>query len=64
MIRNFNAYSSQAFVLQQVPVTETDCIHSAVGRDLGTGLEQIASNSSVTDNRTSLETTVKPFRVP
>lgn len=64
MVRNFNTYSSLAFVLQQVTVTETDCIHSAVGRDLGTWLEQTASNSSVTDTRTSLETTVKPFRVP
>jgi len=36
MVRNFNTYSSLAFVLQQVTVTETDCIHSAVGRDLGT----------------------------
>jgi len=64
MVRNFNTYSSLAFVLQQVTVTETNCIHLAVGRDLGTGLEQTASNSSVTDTRTSLETTVKPFRVP
>lgn len=64
MVRNFSTCSSLAFVLQQVTITETDCIHSVVGRDLGTGLEQIASNSSVTDTRTSLETTVKPFRVP
>jgi len=26
MVRNFNTYSSLAFVLQQVTVTETDCI--------------------------------------
>jgi hypothetical protein len=42
---------------------DVDFMHSAVGRDLGAGLEQIASNSSLTHTRTSLESVVKPFRV-
>lgn len=36
----------------------------AVGRDLGAGLEQTASNSSLTHTRTSLESGLMPFRVP